>query len=135
MANTIDSCFSPPLEDLQAEDGRKIRLRNTARMHRDLEGNVTYVEGIVEDVSRSRDSLGADRDAAQIQSPGCGRVAVLTVGRTGTANRTTSSCCSRRSPPIEGHQIPFNQRLWESLNSLGPRSRCCRHFPPRPPSL
>jgi PAS domain S-box-containing protein len=38
---------------LTAEDGSRIRIRNTARVHRDMDGNVNYVEGIVEDVSPS----------------------------------------------------------------------------------
>ncbi len=38
---------------LLTEDGPEIRIRNTARIHRDIAGNVSYMEGIIEDVSRS----------------------------------------------------------------------------------
>ena len=70
---------------LPAEDGRKIRIRNTARIHRDMDGNVSYVEGVVEDVSRSWDSLGVHREAERYKALyECGRVALLTVGLSGT---------------------------------------------------
>ena len=43
---------------LRGVDGRDIRLRNTARIHRDADGEVDYVEGVVEDVSRTLGTLG-----------------------------------------------------------------------------
>ncbi|MFW6206635.1 MAG: PAS domain S-box protein [Gemmatimonadota bacterium] len=37
---------------IDAFDGSRIRVRNTARVHRDAEGVIEYVEGTVEDVTR-----------------------------------------------------------------------------------
>lgn len=53
---------------LRGVDGRNIRLRNTARIHLDADGKVGYVEGIVEDVSRTWGWPGTTRDAARYQA-------------------------------------------------------------------
>jgi PAS domain S-box-containing protein len=69
---------------IRGVDGRDIRLRNTARIHRDVDGKVGYVEGIIEDVSRESGSLGSDQDAARYNALyECGHVAILTLGRSG----------------------------------------------------
>ena len=49
---------------LRGVDGRNIRLRNTARIHRDADGEVGYVEGVIEDVSHTWRSLGMYQEAA-----------------------------------------------------------------------
>jgi PAS domain S-box-containing protein len=36
---------------LHCADGRNIRLRNTARVHRNTEGEAEYIEGVIEDIS------------------------------------------------------------------------------------
>jgi PAS domain S-box-containing protein len=41
---------------LRRPDGVSIRVRNTARLHRDPDGAVRYVEGMVEDISGERDA-------------------------------------------------------------------------------
>ena len=53
---------------LRGVDGRTIRLRNTARIHRDSDGKVAYVEGVIEDVSRERLKLVLNRDAARYKA-------------------------------------------------------------------
>lgn len=66
--------------DLYTDDGRKVRLRNTARVHRNVDGSVGYVEGIVEDVSRS----GVDRESSRYKALyECSHVGVLIVGPSG----------------------------------------------------
>ena len=65
-------------------DGRTIRLRNTARIHRDTDGNVSYVEGIIEDVSRERRSLSLNQEAARYRALyECDHVAILTLDPSG----------------------------------------------------
>ena len=69
---------------LRGVDGRKIQLRNTARIHRDVDGEVAYVEGIVEDVSREWRSLGFDPEAARFKALyECGHIGILTLDRSG----------------------------------------------------
>ena len=68
---------------LRSVDGRNIRLRNTARIHRDVDGKVGYVEGIVEDVSRTW-RLGPGFDAARYRALyECDTMGILTLDRTG----------------------------------------------------
>ena len=70
--------------ELSGVDGRKIRLRNTARIHRDGDGNVGYVEGVIEDVSREGNSLASNQEAARYQALyECGHMGVLTLDRSG----------------------------------------------------
>jgi len=49
-------------------DGRNIRLRNTARIHRDADGEVGYVEGVIEDVSRTWRSQHMHQEAARYKA-------------------------------------------------------------------
>ena len=53
---------------LRCVDGRQIRLRNTARIQRGADGEVTYVEGTVEDVSNTWRAGGFYEDAARFQT-------------------------------------------------------------------
>jgi PAS domain S-box-containing protein len=77
---------------LTAENGSKLRIRNTARIHRDMDGKVSYVEGIVENVSRSWQSAGEHKEAARFRALyECGHVAVLTVGRSGTIQNANTA--------------------------------------------
>lgn len=65
-------------------DGRDIRLRNTARIHRNADGEVGYVEGVVEDVSRTWRSPGIHQEAARYQALyECGHIGILTVDDSG----------------------------------------------------
>ncbi len=69
---------------LRGVDGRMIRLRNTARIHRDTDGNVSYVEGVIEDVSRERLPLVLNRETARYKALyECGHVGILTLDTTG----------------------------------------------------
>ena len=69
---------------LRGVDGRKIRLRNTARIHRDGDGNVGYVEGVIEDVSREGSSLELSQEAARYKALyECGHIGILTLDRSG----------------------------------------------------
>ncbi len=69
---------------LRGVDGRMIRLRNTARIHRDTDGNVSYVEGVIEDVSRERLPLVSNRETARYEALyECGHVGILTLDTTG----------------------------------------------------
>ena len=69
---------------LRGVDGRTIRLRNTARIHRDADGNVSYVEGVIEDVSRERLPVVLNREAARYKALyECGHVGILTLDTTG----------------------------------------------------
>ena len=69
---------------LRGVDGRNIRLRNTARIHRDSDGEVGYVEGVIEDVSRTWRSLGIYEEAARYQALSeCGHIGILTLDRSG----------------------------------------------------
>ncbi len=53
---------------LRGMDGRNIRLRNTARIHRDADGEVGYVEGVIEDVSRTWRSQHMHQEAARYKA-------------------------------------------------------------------
>ena len=65
---------------LRGVDGRNIRLRNTARIHRDADGEVGYVEGVIEDVSRTWRSLGMYQEAARYKALyECGHIGILTL--------------------------------------------------------
>ncbi len=69
---------------LRGVDGRKIRLRNTARIHREADGDVAYVEGIIEDVSREGRFLALNQEAARYKALyDCGHVGILTLDRSG----------------------------------------------------
>jgi PAS domain S-box-containing protein len=69
---------------LRGVDGRMIRLRNTARIHRDTDGNVSYVEGVIEDVSRERLPIVSNRETARYEALyACGHVGILTLDTTG----------------------------------------------------
>ena len=69
---------------LRGVDGRKIRLRNTARIHRDADGNIGYVEGVIEDVSREASSLPLNQEAARYKALyECGHIGILTLDRSG----------------------------------------------------
>ena len=69
---------------LRGVDGRNIRLRNTARIHRDADGEVGYVEGVIEDVSRTWRSLGMYQEAARYKALyECGHIGILTLNRSG----------------------------------------------------
>ena len=69
---------------LRGVDARKIQVRNTARIHRDADGKVAYIEGIIEDVSREWHSLDFDPEAARFKALyECGHVGILTLDRSG----------------------------------------------------
>ena len=69
---------------LRGVDGRNIRLRNTARIHREANGDVAYVEGIIEDVSREGRFLALNQEAARYKALyDCGHVGILTLDRSG----------------------------------------------------
>ncbi len=69
---------------LRGVDGRNIRLRNTARIHREADGDVAYVEGIIEDVSREGRFLALNQEAARYKALyDCGHVGILTLDRSG----------------------------------------------------
>ena len=53
---------------LRCVDGRDIRLRNTARVHRNADGEVDYIEGVIEDVSAAWRTGGFYQDAARFQA-------------------------------------------------------------------
>lgn len=50
---------------LRRPDGSQIRIRNTARLHRDPDGKVAYLEGTAEEVPRA---LGSPLDGARFQA-------------------------------------------------------------------
>lgn len=52
---------------LQRKDGRPLKLRTTARVHRDRDGEIAYVEGAVEDVTDAWPTVGFYLDAARFQ--------------------------------------------------------------------
>jgi len=52
---------------LEGRDGRKLKLRTTARVHRDAGGQVAYVEGAVEDMTDAWPTVGFYLDAARFQ--------------------------------------------------------------------
>ena len=69
---------------LRGVDGRQIRVRNTARLHRDTDGNVGYIEGVIEDVSRSWPSIGVYQEAARYRALyQSGHIGLLTLDRSG----------------------------------------------------
>ncbi len=69
---------------LRGVDGRTIWLRNTARIHRDTDGNVSYVEGVIEDVSRERLPPVPNKETARYEALyECGQVGILTLDTTG----------------------------------------------------
>ena len=69
---------------LRGVDGRDIRIRNTARIHRDADGKVGYVEGVVEDVSRAWRSIGNQPDAARYRALyECDHMGILTLDGSG----------------------------------------------------
>ncbi len=52
---------------LRRVDGRQVRLRNTARVHRNADGEVVYIEGVIEDISSTWRAGGIHQDAARFQ--------------------------------------------------------------------
>ena len=69
---------------LQGVDGRSIQLRNTARIHRDADGEVGYIEGVIEDVSRTWRSLGMFQEAMRYRALyDCGHIGILTLDPSG----------------------------------------------------
>jgi PAS domain-containing protein len=69
---------------LRGVDGHTIQLRNTARIHRDADGNVGYVEGIIEDVSREGSLLALNREATRYKALyECDHIGILTLDRSG----------------------------------------------------
>ena len=69
---------------LRGSDGQNIQLRNTARIHRDADGKVGYVEGVIEDVSRAWRSLGVSQEAARYKALfECDHLGILTVDCSG----------------------------------------------------
>jgi PAS domain S-box-containing protein len=52
---------------LEGRDGRILKLRTTARVHRDASGEVVYVEGAVEDVTDAWPTVGFYMDATRFQ--------------------------------------------------------------------
>ena len=52
---------------LRSVDGRHLRLRNTARVHRNADGEAAYIEGVIEDVSSMWRAGGIYQDAARFQ--------------------------------------------------------------------
>lgn len=52
---------------LERRDGRPLKLRTTARVHRDGDGEIAYVEGTVEDVTDTWPTVGFHLDAARFQ--------------------------------------------------------------------
>ncbi len=70
--------------ELLGVDGRHVRLRNTARIHHDVDGRVGYVEGVVEDVSRTWRTLGTGFEAARYRALyECDDIGILTLDRAG----------------------------------------------------
>ena len=69
---------------LDGVDGRAIRVRNTARIHRDADGKAGYVEGVIEDVSRTGRSLGIYEEAARYNALyECDHLGILTLDGSG----------------------------------------------------
>lgn len=69
---------------LRGVDGRNIRLRNTARIHRDADGEVGYVEGVIEDVSRTWRSQHMHHEAARYRALfECDHIGILTLDLSG----------------------------------------------------
>ena len=80
---------------LRCVDGRQIRLRNTARIQRGPDGEVTYVEGTVEDVSNTWKAGGFYEDAARFQVISeRGGIAHLTVDLAGVIQEANGAFCS-----------------------------------------
>jgi PAS domain S-box-containing protein len=52
---------------LEGRDGRPLKLRTAARVHRDATGEIAYVEGAVEDVTDAWPTVGYYLDAARFQ--------------------------------------------------------------------
>ena len=52
---------------ITGRDGQTLKLRTTARVHRDASGQVAYLEGAVEDVTGSWPTVGFYLDAARFQ--------------------------------------------------------------------
>lgn len=66
---------------LTRRDGQTLKLRTTARVHRDASGQVAYVEGAVEDVTESWPTVGFYLDAARFQRMfRAGPVSLIIVG-------------------------------------------------------
>jgi PAS domain S-box-containing protein len=66
---------------LEGRDGRTLKLRTTARVHRDAGGGVAYVEGAVEDVTDEWPTVGFYLDAARFQGMfRAGPVGLIMVG-------------------------------------------------------
>ncbi len=53
---------------LRRVDGRHIRVRNTARVHRKVDGEAAYIEGVIEDISSTWRADGVYQDAARFQA-------------------------------------------------------------------
>ena len=66
---------------LEGKDGRSLKLRTAARVHRDAAGEIDYVEGAVEDVTDAWPTVGYYLDAARFQQMfKSGPVGLLVVG-------------------------------------------------------
>jgi len=70
--------------EMGGRDGRTLKLRTTARVHRDAYGRVAYVEGAVEDVTDAWPTVGFYLDAARFQRMfRAGPLGLITVGPDG----------------------------------------------------
>jgi PAS domain S-box-containing protein len=80
---------------VRSSDGRDVRIRNTARIHRDADGEVAYVEGVVEDVSRSEGALGVYQEAARYRALfECEEIAILALDASGDIQDVNAAFCA-----------------------------------------
>ena len=80
---------------LHCADGRNIRLRNTARVHRNTEGEAEYIEGVIEDISASWQTAGVYQEAARFRAM-CdhGTVRMMILDLSGKIQDANTAFCS-----------------------------------------
>jgi PAS domain S-box-containing protein len=94
-------------------DGVTIRVRNTARLHRDLEGTVLYLEGTLEDISEERaaeELRGSEaRFRAVFEGSGTGIALVDLDGIILEANPSFADIFNATAKEMEG--VPYADQL------------------------
>ncbi|GMR12029.1 MAG: hypothetical protein BMS9Abin29_0216 [Gemmatimonadota bacterium] len=99
--------FETTLERL---DGSAVRVRNTARAHRDASGDIAYIEGVIEETT---DTVQADEAALYRAMFSAARRAMVVVAENGTileANDAFAQAAGQPLASVEG--APYSD-FWE----------------------
>jgi len=98
---------------LHRADGKNIRLRNTARVHRNAEGEAEYIEGVIEDISASWQTAGVYQEAARFRAM-CdhGTVRMMILDLSGKIQDANAAFCSLSGRDKEDLLSTDYSELW-----------------------